>query len=390
MDTPELRVYCKLEKELRMMIGSGFMPDFHRLRSETWLAAKYGISRGSVRRALDHLENDGLLTRRRGSGTYVAPQSVRKEGREWHLGGKTILYLSFSSLYSRQTFTELTTFHNVYDGFMEILPKNGYGFRCAHVGTDWKVPPELSDPGVAGVIFEGVVPLDFFRRCLADKPSVGVNCFDPELPCSWVLEDSRGIAEAEVGYLYRMGYRRIAILSDECSTPPIREAFLGYCTGLRQAGLPFREDFVIFWDRRRVNGELCSETLDRPSFKPHLAEIFSREDHPDAVICQDPYRAECTREALASWGLRVPDDIGILCRTSPRRSRKRRSALEYSGFYARKVEVLAEAARQLIDEIENRAPIKRRVTYLAPEFVPGMSVRNMQADPEHRKSEVKP
>ena len=30
------------------------------------------------------------------------------------------------------------------------------------------------------------------------------------------------------------------------------------------------------------------------------------------------------------------------------------------------------------------------VTYLAPEFVPGMSVRNMQADPEHRKSEVKP
>lgn len=374
MGKSELRTYYRLEKDLRLQIRSGLLPDYHRLRSETFLAAKYGVSRSSVRRALANLEADGLICRKKGSGTFVVPRADRLTAPKPSEPGKFILYLSFSSLYSRETFSETNTFRAVYDGFQAVLPQKNYEFRAAHVGTDWQIPDDLNNPELGGVIFEGVVNKEFFDRHLAKYPCIGVNCYNPELECSWVLEDSRGIAERSVKHLYSLGYRKIAVLSDESSSYPIREAYLGYCSGLLQTGLPYREDFVIYWDREKVNGEWSNEGLAKASFKPHLEKLFTSDDHPDAIICQDHHRAEQTREALLSFGLRVPEDVGLLCRTSL--SLRKHYSLIYEGFSARKRDVFAEAARQIIDDIENRSVVNCRVTYMRPLLLKGDSVRH--------------
>ncbi|HEY6515085.1 MAG TPA: GntR family transcriptional regulator, partial [Steroidobacteraceae bacterium] len=47
------------------------------LPSEPELCARHGISRTTVRRALDRLEREGRIVRRRGSGTYARPQRAR-------------------------------------------------------------------------------------------------------------------------------------------------------------------------------------------------------------------------------------------------------------------------------------------------------------------------
>jgi len=56
---------------LRDRIVSGEDRPQSRLPSEPTLAAQYGVSRVTVRRALDQLANDGLIERRAGSGTFV-------------------------------------------------------------------------------------------------------------------------------------------------------------------------------------------------------------------------------------------------------------------------------------------------------------------------------
>ena len=371
----DLLAYYKLEKELRMQIISGFLPDYHRIHSENILAARYGICRNSVRKALNNLEKEGLIFRKKGSGTFVVPANERKN--DFQLApksGNIILYLSFSSLYSRSTFQESSTFKVMYDGISKILTPAGYGFRAAHVGINWQAPEELNDPAVGGVIFEGVVPKEFFDRYLSKKPAIGVNCYNPELECSWVLEDSRQVAELSVAHLYSHGCRKIAILSDEASTHPIQEALIGYYAGLRKAGLPIRQEYIIYWDRDRVNGELCNEGLARSSFKPYLKELFNSADHPDAVICQDHYRAEQTRLALKSFGLNVPQDVSIICRTG--RSLQKNYEIIYEGYYARKYEVFAQAAKEIIEEIENRTVVDNRITYMRPQLITGESVRD--------------
>lgn len=375
MENSELRAYYKLERELRIQIRSGFLSEHQRLRSENYLAAKYGISRSSVRLALANLEADGLIARKKGSGTFVTPRynvPVAPKSES----GKLILYLSFSSLYSRETFSDTNTFRAVYDGFQAAFAHKNYEFRAAHVGIDWQIPDDLHDPELGGVIFEGVVDKEFFDRYLAKYCCIGVNCYNPELDCSWVLEDSRGIAELSVKHLYSLGYRKIAILSDESSSYPIQEAYHGYRAGLHKVGLPFSEDLVIFWDREKSGGELRNEGLARSSFKPYLEKLFTSADHPDAVICQDHYRAEQTRIALESFGLSIPGDVGLMCRVSL--SLKKHYPLIYEGFYARKRDVLAEAAKQIIDDIEGRNVVNCRVTYMRPSLIKGESVRHKE------------
>ncbi len=52
------------------------MPPGHALPPERELAQEYGVARMTLRRALSALVADGLLVRRQGSGTFVAPATV--------------------------------------------------------------------------------------------------------------------------------------------------------------------------------------------------------------------------------------------------------------------------------------------------------------------------
>lgn len=56
---------------LRERIASGDLPAGQRLPSEPVLAAEQGVSRVTLRRALDRLAEEGLVSRRVGAGTFV-------------------------------------------------------------------------------------------------------------------------------------------------------------------------------------------------------------------------------------------------------------------------------------------------------------------------------
>src|SRR5215203_7068398 len=73
------------EHALRAWLATGSHRQGDRLPPELELAAMLGVSRGTLRTALDRLEDAGEITRRQGSGTYVG-QAMRpmafREGLE--------------------------------------------------------------------------------------------------------------------------------------------------------------------------------------------------------------------------------------------------------------------------------------------------------------------
>ncbi len=69
-----LPLYHQLAELLLTQIREGQFTEGQRIPSENVLAAEHGIGRPTVRQAIDSLVRRGILTRRRGSGTYVAPQ----------------------------------------------------------------------------------------------------------------------------------------------------------------------------------------------------------------------------------------------------------------------------------------------------------------------------
>ena len=125
----------------------------------------------------------------------------------------------------------------------------------------------------------------------------------------------------------------------------------------------------MLWDRELKDGELSNTPLENKNYVFHLQKLFSSHDKPDAIICQDHFRAEEARIALESFGLEVPEDVGMICRKYL--ATPQDFSLEYDGFDSRKKDVFTEAAKQLLEEIKGRSAVEKRITYISPQFIPG-------------------
>ena len=69
--------YLELAEDLRAQILTGGFPDPDAFPTESVLCARYGVSRFTVREALRTLQNEGLIQRKRGSGTVIQPAAAR-------------------------------------------------------------------------------------------------------------------------------------------------------------------------------------------------------------------------------------------------------------------------------------------------------------------------
>jgi GntR family transcriptional regulator len=65
-------VWRQLADILRRRIESGEYPPGRIMPSETTLSQEHGLARGTVTKALNWLEDQGLVTRVQGRGTFVA------------------------------------------------------------------------------------------------------------------------------------------------------------------------------------------------------------------------------------------------------------------------------------------------------------------------------
>jgi DNA-binding GntR family transcriptional regulator len=72
-------LYFQVAQHLEHMIESGELPMGTRLENETDLADQLGLSRPTMRRAIEYLVGRGLLVRKRGIGTQVVHAKVTRE-----------------------------------------------------------------------------------------------------------------------------------------------------------------------------------------------------------------------------------------------------------------------------------------------------------------------
>jgi DNA-binding GntR family transcriptional regulator len=71
-------LYFQVATQLEEMIESGEMPAGGRLANEVELADRLGVSRPTMRRAIQYLVERGMLVRKRGVGTQIVHPKVRR------------------------------------------------------------------------------------------------------------------------------------------------------------------------------------------------------------------------------------------------------------------------------------------------------------------------
>lgn len=72
----QLPLYGQIRSQIEEAIKTGRLKPGHALPSEPELARSLGVSKMTVRHALNQLVGDGLITRQKGRGTFVAHQKV--------------------------------------------------------------------------------------------------------------------------------------------------------------------------------------------------------------------------------------------------------------------------------------------------------------------------
>lgn len=77
-DSP-VPLYFQFAQQLQNLIEAGDLPAGTRLSNEIAMADQFGLSRPTMRQAMQHLVNKGLLARKRGVGTQVVTNRIRRQ-----------------------------------------------------------------------------------------------------------------------------------------------------------------------------------------------------------------------------------------------------------------------------------------------------------------------
>lgn len=291
--------YAVLVDWLRNKIGAKEFRPGDKLYSENDLGEMFGLSRQTVRHAIDILEKEGLVRRVRGSGTYV-------EGRRGNTRRRTMNIAVIS------TYVDSYIFPPTIQGIEHTLSAAGYTTQIAftnnHVDDERKILERiLEKDNVDGVIVEatkGALPspnLKYYRELRERQVELlFFNCRYPGLDAPLVALDDEGIARTAVNYLISRGHQKIAgILKVDDGQGRLRYA--GYVGALLQAGLPV-DDQKILW----------VDTEDQRNLKNIGDSVLRRLEGCTAVFCYNDEVAYSLLAILRREGIRVPDQLSVV------------------------------------------------------------------------------
>lgn len=292
--------YQKLYHWAHTLITSGVIKNTDKFPSETSLQKKFGYSRQTVRTALQQLEDEGLITRVRGSGTYVSYEGSAANEQRPRVG----LLLSYYSDY---------LFPQVYDGIESALTEKGYAIEVAvtrnRLNDEAIYLEGLLKSNVSGLIIEGTrsafpnpnirLYKEIRRRNI---PTLFIhNHYENQQFDSVEMEDARSAYEL-TKILIEHGHRRIGGIFKYDDMQGI-ERYKGFIQCLSDYGVKFDDDYIRWYSTKDMEEKLS---------KKGLLRMYRRTKDCTAMIVYNDEVAEYYMDFLKERGLSVPEDISVV------------------------------------------------------------------------------
>jgi GntR family transcriptional regulator, arabinose operon transcriptional repressor len=301
-DTPREAPKFKIILDaLRESIISGEYREGARLPSEAELVRRFGVSRMTIVKAFKDLQQQGLVIRRPGSGTFVAPS-----GLESRLFGLLIPELGQTEIFEPicQGMTQYQSGSKA-----SLLWGNSFVKSDQNEEATRELCHEFIRQRVSGVFFaplELVPAKDEVNRMVlaalkkAQIPVVLLDRCVDSYPAR-AEYDLVGIENRRAGYgatihLVRLGATRIAFLGKRLSASTVDARIAGYREALIASNLPRREDLV-------TRGDPADESLVR---------TLLGKQRPDAILCANDLTAATLMRTLIGLGVNIPDEIRIV------------------------------------------------------------------------------
>ncbi len=291
--------YQELIDYVYNLIDDGTLKSGDRLFSENELSAMFHISRQTVRRAIGELEENGVVKRIRGSGTYIG------DNRQENLKKRNRIAVV-------TTYVDSYIFPKTIQGIEKVLSEHGYFVQIAFTNNTLEreksvLEDMISQDDVAGVIVEGTksgLPnpnLFLYRKLMKRRiPILFFNTFYPELDVPHVSLNDVEAGSKAVQFLIEKGHKDIgAILKLDDGQGRLR--YLGYLNAMEAAGLPVKDSRMIWIDTEESRQlSLC---MDR---------ILSRLEGCSAVLCYNDQVAFQLIHLLRERKIAIPEQLAVI------------------------------------------------------------------------------
>lgn len=292
-DAPHL--HAQVAAVLKERIQTGIWPNGSSLPSEKDLCAEFNVARGTVRQALQTLENEGFLRREQGRGTFVHINDLSTDKVQHKRLAFIVPYVRDSSV------------PTILIGFQQVAEQANYSVIFNHVNNDIKqqerVMRKLVSEGVAGI---ALYPVDSENLMLVENlsasgfPLVLIDRYLRGVSSDYVMTDHFGGAIRGTHYLFDQGHHRVGFATWLSPAVSMEHRYLGYVQALSERGIPLEERLVC-----RVEGYPMIDLSP-------LCDFLSGEHRPTAVFAANDQIAIGIYRAAAAVGLSVPDDLSVL------------------------------------------------------------------------------
>ncbi len=293
----ELPKYQVVENYIKHLIKTERLLYGGPIPSENELIKRLGVSRHTVRKALDNLRAEGFIYKEKGRGTFC--------GLDKGIIKKEIIAIVC-------TYISEFVFPSIIFGIEKVLSEAGYMmFLCNTDNSKEKerqVLEYLLTQDVKGIILEPAqsslknTNSDIIKELFQKKVKLIYMhaCYDSQDSAYVLLDDEKGSYKL-TEYLIQLGHRRICgIFKSDDQQGIFRKR--GFLKALEDNNLDLLEGFL---------GEY--NTLNMYDF-PYIytQNMLRKSPRPSAFVCYNDQTALTVGRAVKDGGLRIPEDLSLV------------------------------------------------------------------------------
>jgi DNA-binding LacI/PurR family transcriptional regulator/DNA-binding transcriptional regulator YhcF (GntR family) len=330
-----------IAEQLRQYIVQEGLTAHEKIPSEVDLAARYQVSRGTIMKALEMLVQEGICYRLRPQGTFVAASprentsvhesttarapSIGSQQQNPPTIGLVLPYLSSTFL------------SNILLSVETVTRMTGYVLSFAYSEFDWALEQyhiqQFLRQGAAGIIiYPGDHAVEWRHNHFVSSEETGrvetlqhlqnqgipfvlLDRYVPEIDCDYIVCDNKVAGYVTTQHLVELGHQRIGFISIAPHITASYERYVGYVQCLQAHALPIHEEDALqslHWSFSTRADGIRIPGIDQAGYDG-VCDYLRREDRPDAVVVLNDTVAWCVIKAAEEVGLRVPDDLAVVC-----------------------------------------------------------------------------
>lgn len=293
--------YEEILRWIKHRLEEGELKPGDRIESEHQLCTQFQVSRQTVRHAISLLENEGVVERRRGSGTYVKA-AVNVQDKE-----KKTMQVAVMT-----TFVQEYIFSSIIQEIEHALSRSGYGMQLSF--TNNSVEKErfilkniLEKNMVDGLIAETTksgLPnpnLDIYKKIMNKGiPVIFINSHYPGLNAPYVSLDDKMAGKIATNHLIKCGHRNIAAIF-KADDGQGHKRYAGYIEALMEADIRIKGEHIIWID-----------TEDVRHMREDSSWILRRLQGCSACVCYNDEVASNLVAVCLEQNIRVPEELSVV------------------------------------------------------------------------------